>query len=503
MPTRRQVSIQLAAAGAALLSPTQALSTGEGEGYEIGEWTGDSFAPMHAIRDGVWDRPLPSPERQVEVVIIGAGIAGLAIATLLGDFDLLLLERETEPGGNAKAKSWRGVSHALGSAYFVDVSEPFGSFYDGLGLRLPRVPEPVDRALMDAPGSPDALIGSLKVPYERLRRHIAAVADNPDFPSLPIEKATASALAFDRITLLEYLKREQVDPALFAFIDAFSCSSLGAGADQVSAYAGLNFLSDLTRPVYGFPGGNAFIVRAMAERVESAGAGRLMTGAAVFGIEPAENGLTRVGWFDALRSREPRCITARWVVLAAPLFFSARILRGAGSELSSACAGLSQGSYLVASLCFDGAFPIRAYDSWTPGNPAFTDIIDTAAAPSVGSGSMTKRVLTVYAPFRDPAQGRALLLSGDRAALAKPIVAGMKRFLPEAFADARLSEVRLTRWGHQPLIPRPGIISRLRKLPKRYGNVLLAHSDGQAMPAVESAIIEALRVAAIIRRDRR
>ena len=39
----------------------------------------------------------------------------------------------------------------------------------------------------------------------------------------------------------------------------------------------------------------------------------------------------------------------------------------------------------------------------------------------------------------------------------------------------------------------------MRAMPKRFGNVLLAHSDGQGMPAVESAIAEAMRAAAAIR----
>jgi hypothetical protein len=108
-------------------------------------------------------------------------------------------------------------------------------------------------------------------------------------------------------------------------------------------------------------------------------------------------------------------------------------------------------------------------------------------------------VLTVYAPFHDPAQGRNLLLAGDRKALADPIVAGLKHFLPDAFAKAQLAEVRLTRWGHQHLISRPGMITQMHAMPKRFGNVLLAHSDGQGMPAVESAIAEALHAAATIR----
>ncbi len=499
MSTRRQTMIQLGAAGAALLLPRGAFPAGNGDSFQLGEWTGDSFAPMHSIRDEKWNRPLPTPERRVEVAVVGGGIAGLAVASMLDDLDLVLLEREAEPGGNAKSGSWRDVDYALGSAYFVDVSGPFGEFYERLGVVPSPVPGPTDRMLTGVPGSPDALEGALQKPIAELREHLAAVAASPDYPKIPIGDATAAALALDRISFLDYLKQQHVEPSLFGLIDAYCYSALGAGASEVSAYAGVNFYSEIAGRIFAFPGGNAVLARTMVDRVSRAGAGRLVTGAAVFAVEPAEDGLARVGWFDAARQGEPRCIAARWVVVAAPFFFAGRILRGIEPKVAAAMTGLSQGSYLVANCCFEGRVAASAYDSWTPGNPAFSDVVDATATLPAESRPAGQSVLTVYAPFRDPARGRELLLAGDRKALADPIVAELKRLLPDAFATAQLAEVRLTRWGHQHLISRPGMIAQMRAMPKRFGNVLLAHSDGQGMPAIESAIAEALRAAAAIR----
>ncbi len=142
MSTRRQTMMQLGAAGAALLLPRAVFPAEKGDDFRLGEWTGDSFAPMHAIRDGGWNRPLPTPERRVEVAVVGGGIAGLAVASMLDDLDLVLLEREAEPGGNAKSGNWRGVDYALGSAYFVDVSGRFGEFYQRLGVVPVPFPSP-------------------------------------------------------------------------------------------------------------------------------------------------------------------------------------------------------------------------------------------------------------------------------------------------------------------------------------------------------------------------
>ena len=333
MSTRRQTMIQLAAAGASLLLPSAAFPAENGDSFQLGEWTGESFAPMHAIRDGKWNRPLPTPERRVEVAVVGGGIAGLAVASMLDDLDLVLLEREAELGGNAKSGNWRGVDYALGSAYFVDVSEPFGKFYERLGVVPRPVPAPTDRVLTGAPNSLDALEGSLRKPFAELREHLAAAAASPDYPKIPIGDATAAALALDRFSFLDYLKQQHVDPALFELIDAYCYSSLGAGTGEVSAYAGVNFYSEIAGPIYAFPGGNAVLARSMANRVSRAGTGRLVTGAAVFAVEPSEDGLARVGWFDAARPGEPRCIAARWVVVAAPFFFAGQSCAGLTPKL--------------------------------------------------------------------------------------------------------------------------------------------------------------------------
>ncbi len=498
MLTRRRTISGLSAAGAALILPRAAAA--EEPEYRLGEWTGDSFAPMHAIRDGLWNRPLPTPERRVEVAIVGGGLAGLAVAALLHDRDLILLERESEPGGVAKSGRWRDIDYALGSAYFVDLAEPFGAFYDMLGLRPRPVPEPVDRLLTGAPGAQDPFEGELRKPYESLKKRLRALADSSEFPKIPIKEASGAALALDRLSLLDFLTRENVDAGLFGFIDAFCLSALGAPAGEISAYAGVNFLSEIGVPIYAFPGGNAALARAMAARVERSGAGRVAPGAAVFAVEPADGGYARVAWFDAQRPGEPRCVEARWAVVAAPYFFAGRILRGVDPAATAAMTGLRQGSYLVANCCFEGPLSAGAYDSWTPAARAFSDVIDATAVLPPGERPKDHGVLTVYAPFRDPRLGRAQLLAGDRAALAGPIVEELRRFMPAAFAKARLAEVRLTRWGHHHLIATPGIVAAMRALPKRFGNVLLAHSDGQGMPAVESAIVEAQNAVEIIRR---
>ncbi|MGD9543262.1 MAG: NAD(P)-binding protein [Methylocystis sp.] len=498
MVTRREAIAGFGALGSQLLLPGAGIA--QEPPYSLGEWTGDSFAPMHAIRDGLWRTALPRPERRVEVAVIGGGIAGLAVAALLQDRDLLVLERESETGGVAKSGRWRDVDYAIGSAYIVDIDEPFSDFYETLGLAPRPVGAPVDRALTGVAGAGDPRDGEWRGAYRRLKALLRRLADSPDFPKLPIAEATNSALRLDGLSLREFLRREHIDPELFGFLDAYSLSALGAPAAKISAYAGVNFLSEINAPIYAFPGGNAAIARAMTARIARAGEGRILPGAAVFAIEPVDGGYARIGWFDARHPEAPRCLEARWAVVAAPYFFAGRILRGVDPAVTARMARLRQGSYLVANCCFEGTPPEMPYDSWALGARSFSDAISATAALPAARRPKDRSVLTVYAPFRDPRAGRARLLAGDRAALAAPVVEELRRFLPEVFDRARLAEVRLTRWGHHHLIAAPGIVATMRALPKRFGNVLLAHSDGQGMPAVESAIVEALSAVEIIKK---
>jgi hypothetical protein len=128
--------------------------------------------------------------------------------------------------------------------------------------------------------------------------------------------------------------------------------ALGAPAGEISAYAGVNFLSEIGVPVYAFPGGNAALARAMAARVERSGAGRVAPGAAVFAVEPADGGYARVAWFDAQRPGEPRCIEARWAVVAAPYFLQAAFC--AASIRRTAQMTRLRRAAIVANCCFEG-----------------------------------------------------------------------------------------------------------------------------------------------------
>jgi hypothetical protein len=342
----------------------------------------------------------------------------------------------------------------------------------------------------------DVFTGPARDAWARLVREMRSLTARSGFPDLPIARADARALALDRRSLGAFLGRRH--PRLVRdWVDAYCRSALGGGADEVSAYAGLAFLAEITGDIYTLPGGNAAIARGLAERVRRVGAERIATGMAVFGVEPDGDDRLKVGYAPT-EGGEAAALSARHVVCAAPGLIAARILRTLDGATRERLRALSYGAYLVANLCFEGRVRARAYDHWLAGERAVADVISADWIVPRRSRSATHSVLTAYAPFRDPAAGRAALLAGDADALARPVVAAVRRHLPAA-RRARLDEVRLARYGHQLLSSRVGVVEAMRAVPRRVGGLHLAHSDLEGMAAIESAIHAARVAAAAIR----
>jgi protoporphyrinogen oxidase len=484
--------------------------------YDVPQWTGDTFGPMHLIRDGRQPQSPQKPSQHVDVVIVGGGLSGLTVATQLINEDFLLLEREQTLGGNAKSGEFNGIEYALGSAYLVDVSEPFGPFYESLGLPLKPLPEPADY-LMNAQNQlvslPKSSVGK---DFERMKEFLSTLLKNPDFPKSPVQDATANALKLDTITFSEFLNNEHYSSEFVQLVNAYCWSALGGSVDSISAYAGLNFYSEIAAPVYAFPGGNAAVAKAMAQKIQTAGANRIKTGVAVTQIKPNSDHSANEGFlvsFWNYQTNEMATVSCRTVVMAIPYFFAGRLLPFLPKAITQAMKSLQYGAYLVGNLCFDQpVFQHGGYDHWVLNSPSrnlaktqvtpeiqFTDFIDAGFAQRSLNPKQKQNgsVVTIYAPFQNPWPGRMLLKNGDKDSMAQSLVEAVQQRIP--FENKHLQSVRLTRYGHQLLTSQKGIIETVRKLPKETQGIIFAHSDGQGMAAIESAVLEGLSAASLLK----
>lgn len=474
-------------------------------GYRVVGWTGDEYELPHKARDG-WDPGPPKVVGKHDVVVVGAGIAGMTAAYKLRDTDLRVLELASGIGGTAKSSQTKGREFNIGSAYFTGIEGERGELYAEIGLKPVHVGSPADSWLyrgrwIDNPYEDHSIATmpkDLQQAIRGLRDAIRAMLKGKDFPENPWERSSKKALQLDRISFGEWLK-PYAHPDLMLFVDSYCLSAMGTLAKDVSAFGGLNFYSEVVEELaYAYPEGNYAIVKALAAGVEKAGKDRIHRGCMVTKVVPLADDRARVCYVQQGKSL---ALEAKRVVLAVPYFVASRTIEGLAASQRYALNSQRYCSYIVANLVLDKPFGARAYDHWIPSVRAIQDAIPVDRVEQrIGKPRPPEegQIVSCFCPCRHPIVGRWRMMTQSPAALAKPIVAAFERAYPGS--RAHLREVHMTRWGHAFIINRPGMVTRwLPNLRKQIGPIHLAHSDGQALPAVESSTHEAFQAARWVR----
>ena len=478
------------------------------------QWVGAAQARGHRVRDAKsGSLPAPAVQRRAQVVIVGAGIAGLAAArgfARAGVADVHLLELEDQPGGNSRGHVLAGMACPLGAHYLPlpgpqarEVSEWLHEigllrFEAGRTVADERhlCHSPQERLFIDGAWAegllPPAEPGSPTL--AQYRRFAAAVGRVQSIGfALPSARApwTAAHAALDAVTFEAWLQREQFDDVRLRWYLDYCCrDDYGAGPAQVSAWAGLHYFasrhgfhapgdghgdSDAERdPVYTWPEGNAWL----AARLAAPHRERIHTGRVVLRVQAQRHGVTVLAWDDAARHVEQW--QADRVVLALPLFVAARVLESPPAALTTAAVGLGYAPWLVANLHLDRPLLDR------PGAPPSWDNVAYGANGSAGLGYVDAMhqslrqgggatVLTAYQAL--PGAERAALLDRPAAFWAAVVLDDLARVHPDI--RLRVQRVDLMRYGHAMAVPAPGVrgSAALAALRAARGRVRFAHAD--------------------------
>ncbi len=506
-----------------------------------GGWVGAAHQRGHRLRDrksGEW--PAPSVQRRAEVVVIGAGIAGLSCARALirdGLDDVHLLELEEAPGGNSRGHQMGGMACPLGAHYLPlpgdDATEVI-ALLEELGLRRTEhgravyderhlCHSPQERLFIDGHWHEGLLLPIDALPPSRragtaaqYRRLAQEVARAGGF-SMPTARSawTDKHAALDAQTFTQWLDDRGFDaPALRWYLDYCCRDDYGAGAAQVSAWAGLHYFAsrhgfhapgdeaDAQEAVLTWPEGNAWLATRMAAPL----AERIHCGRVALRVDESRHEVQVDAW-DAAAQRTERW-TARHVVLAVPLFIAARLIATPPPALGAAAAQMQHAPWLVANLHLEepladrpGAAP--AWDNVRYGSPAlgYVDAMHQSLRPHPGP-----TVLTAYwALGGDDTQHlkaqRRTLLDEPWQAWAARVLADLRPAHPDLRAKTR--QIDLMRYGHAMSIPRPGVRGSpaLRALAESdTGRLHFAHADLSAYSVFEEAMFHGERAAAGIAR---
>jgi protoporphyrinogen oxidase len=499
-----------------------------------GGWVGATSERGHRLRDLAtaprWDE---GPLRRAQVLVVGGGVSGLACARQLAQagVDVALLELEDEAGGNARGHSVDGLPCPLGAHYLplpgAEAREVQQLLHE-LGLARPQFGRTVydERHLCHAPqerlffeGSwHEGLLPPLDTATPRrltqYRRFAGAVSHAQEelgfaMPSRRARWGSGHA-ALDAQTFAQWLDRQGLDDAALRWYLDYCCrDDYGAGAAEVSAWAGLHYFASRhgfhapgdaegeREAVLTWPEGNAWLTRRMAQPLE----GRIHSARTVLRVREQRAGVELLAWNEAAQT--PERWQAAQLVLATPLFVARRLLEQQPAALRQL--QLPYSPWLVSNLRLNtpeliarpGVGP--AWDSVIYGSPAlgYVDARHQSLDPTPRAGLITH----YWALARSE---RGALLQGSWKHWAQRVVTELSA--THADLAQRLQRIELTRWGHAMAIPAPGVrssaaLAALRE--QAHGRLHFAHSDLAGYSVFEEAYTQGTVVAErLLRRAR-
>ncbi len=515
----------------ALLAATTPWLCGCGESPPSlkGEMLSPSFDLGHRIRDGF--RP-PTPEgtpKEVDVLIVGGGIAGLSAGWRLkraGMENFRILEMEHVAGGTSRSDRSDLTAYPWGAHYV-----PFPNEQNRALLQLLEEMGAVSQRPDGRWGAAESV--ACRTPQERLfaggrwgeglfPAHLATQEDarqwerfeaeinrwidwrdaegRPAF-TIPVDRCSPAAevTRLDALTMAEWLNRIGVTSNLIHWYVDYCCrDDYGLNVDQTSAWAGIfYFASRKTKsteeelPILTWPAGNGAIVDFLSALL----APQLETGQAVFHLRPGET-RTTVAVFD-LQTQTAKEFSAKQVIFAAPQFMALFLIPTLSEERRAATREFQYGSWVVANLHLSGRPPESDYPlSWD--NVLFESLSlgYVVATHQLGS-DFGPTVWTWYYPLCDeiPAEARKKLLNStweDWTAL-------VLKDLDAAHPDLRkyLTKIDVMRWGHAMVQPRPGFVTGEARMQARqpFGSIHFAGTDLSGLALMEEAFYHGLRAA--------
>ena len=514
---------------ALVLGSALALSGCERVASELpGGWVGTSPERGHLLRDRSGPQQVPGRVHQVETVILGAGVAGLAAARALrlrGREDFVMLELEDQAGGNSRATTLAGLPCPIGAHYLplpgedaVDVQD----LLEELGLRR-RVAgrwEYDERHLCHSPQErlfwrgqwhegllPVQGVGTRTLSqYRRFSEAVERARTAARFP-MPSALQVPAALhrEWDALTFRQWLANQALDDELLlAYLDYACRDDYGAGLGSVSAWAGIHYFA--SRHGFAVPGdaahereglltwpeGNAWLTRQLAAPLGE----RLKTGYLVLRVAQGRSGVE----VDALNfaTQGLERWHARHAIMALPVHVATRLLEATPQPLQRLATRLQQAPWLVANL------HLRAPLNDRPGAPPSWDnvIHGSQGLGYVDAGHQNlspmpgPTVLTCYRALTG-ADGDARRARQD--VLQRPWQHWRDLILdelavPHPDVRSKATQMLVTRHGHAMAIPTPGTLALLRpsrvergQHPFSHGRLHFAHSDWAGYSVFEEA----------------
>ncbi|MVN78175.1 FAD-dependent oxidoreductase [Hymenobacter sp. HMF4947] len=501
-----------------------------------GQLRGAGHALGHRLRD-LRTIPTPSRTEEVDILIIGGGISGLAarreLQRLAPGRPTLLLELEADTGGNSASGHNARTAYPWGAHYLPipDVRDTAvlaflqeAGVLTGYGPAPARLPiydetalchDPAERLLLHGhwqaglvpevgvPPADRAELARFLAAMERLRH--ATGPDGRDLFALPLAWSSSDLATrqLDAETMADWLTRHGYHSEYLRwYLDYSYRDDFGVPAAQISAWAGLHYFAARKGRAHNappdavltWPQGNHFLANALRQQ---GGPGQVRANTLVFGLKAATDGRVEVLAFDNATQQSTRLL-ARQVVLATPWHVTKHLLP------NPPLLAPLHAPWLVANLTVaaypGGAGQPLCWDNVRYGSPAL-GYIDAEHQALRGFETDGPQSLTFYwalpTDAADPVAARRHALASTYDQWLTLVLTELDLMHPGLAAQVQAAELWV--WGHGMVAPTPGYVwgpaRQQAAQPQLGGRVHLAHTDLSGVSIFEEAFHQGIRAA--------
>lgn len=490
---------------------------------------GQAMATGHRLRQPpLRDGDLPARiDREVPVLIVGAGPAGLSAAYHLhraGQTRLAVLDLEGSAGGTARGERSAVTPFPLGAHYLTCPSpdnRPLCELLremnviklDGDGLPRGRAPylvnEPKERhfyrgffypGLYRFAGAGAQDLAQLA----RFQGHVEALAQLRDGRgsrafALPFSHSSTDAewTQLDRLSAGDYLRAQDFTSERLLWLCNYACrDDFGLTLADTSAWAMLHYFASRAGDEAGdmgevltWPEGNAALIAHLGRKLGD----QLHTGSLVTDILERDRG---VSVFAQRADGHLLHYRAQRVIVATPQFIAQRIVRGLRDGARNGPAP-AYGAWFVANLHLRDRPEQRGSEqSWDTVLTESPSLGYICATHQRGRG-YGRTVWTYYMPMtdHDPAAGRQRLLGLELNEIQEVVLSDLERAHPDL--RAQVERLDVFRWGHAMVQPRVGALfdNARTRARQALGRIHFAHSDLSSLALFEEAFDHGLRAA--------
>jgi protoporphyrinogen/coproporphyrinogen III oxidase len=300
------------------------------------------------------------PTTEVEIVIVGAGIAGLSAAWALRDRDLIVLESADRVGGRILSLPRPPYWLNLAAHVFPPPSTALGRLVTEVGLETTLIPGDAMavwlKGKLASGGRPETY--PLRLPLSlrgrmslvgaglKIRRAVPKYLElaKPQPADSPAD-VRARLLAYrDDTTFADFLG--PLDPDVHSLLRA-ATNRASAEPEELSAGAGVAhfaavFSGSSSLYLQNIIGGSSRLPEAIAAALGD----RVILGAHVDAVLPTPSRVQ----IDYTRGGKPRSLVAREVVVATPAYVASELVKGFDDETLAALGKVTYGPYVVAAL---------------------------------------------------------------------------------------------------------------------------------------------------------